>query len=238
MVVLCYDRKSGNQLLCEVETLLVPHEGHHRDASFASISFCDGERIYCWFGSAGFEFRLQPRRGKNLGTLFGLQAKVSASLGEGSSPVVHDGKLVLVRDHSGQSTIGWALDAKTERRFGRSTGTKAMPGRLRPLPCTRDNTSHHHRLQKSPQLQPQTSGDHLGGGRTGLATAQFGSVVLGDVVYCMSGYKGFSSWPFPSRAKAMSRIPSSGEPTAARLMYRRQSSTMAASILPNPTRTS
>lgn len=111
MIVICYDRNSGAPLWRDVATRKVPHEGHHKDASFASASpFCDGKRLYCWFGSAGlFAYSLDGKKlwERDLGP-----AKVGASLGEGSSPVVHDGKLVLVRDHAGQSTIE-CLDAET-----------------------------------------------------------------------------------------------------------------------------
>ncbi|MDP4849148.1 MAG: hypothetical protein NWQ95_02245 [Verrucomicrobiales bacterium] len=42
MVVLCFDRRTGKPLWREVARTLVPHEGHHKDASFASASpFCD-----------------------------------------------------------------------------------------------------------------------------------------------------------------------------------------------------
>ena len=35
-------------------TRLIPHEGTHRDNNYASASpTTDGERLYCWFGSAG-----------------------------------------------------------------------------------------------------------------------------------------------------------------------------------------
>ena len=111
MVVLCFDRSSGKMLWRKVAKTVVPHEGHHKDASFASGStYCDGKRLYCWFGSAGlYAYTLDGEKlwERDLGP-----AKMGASLGEGSSPVVHDGKLVLVRDHSGQSTIE-CFDAKT-----------------------------------------------------------------------------------------------------------------------------
>ncbi|MGY8644321.1 MAG: PQQ-binding-like beta-propeller repeat protein, partial [Verrucomicrobiales bacterium] len=61
MAVLCFDRKTGNELWREVAKTIVPHEGHHKDASFASTSpFCDGVRVYFWFGSAGmFAYSLE-----------------------------------------------------------------------------------------------------------------------------------------------------------------------------------
>ena len=111
MIVLGLDRKTGKTLWRDVAKTLVPHEGHHRDASFASASpFCDGERVYFWLGSGGmFAYSLEGKKlwERDLG-----KAKVGASLGEGSSPVVHDGKIVIVRDHARQSTIE-VLDAKT-----------------------------------------------------------------------------------------------------------------------------
>ena len=44
-VVLCLDRRSGKELWRRTATELVPHEGHHGDADFASTSpMTDGER--------------------------------------------------------------------------------------------------------------------------------------------------------------------------------------------------
>ena len=64
MVLLCFDRKTGDRLWREVAKTIVPHEGHHKDASFASASpFCDGERVYFWFGSAGmFAYSLDGKK--------------------------------------------------------------------------------------------------------------------------------------------------------------------------------
>ena len=110
-IVLCLDRETGKEIWQRTATQHIPHEGHHRDADFASASpMTDGERLYCWFGSAGlFCYDLDGNRlwHRNLG-----KAHVGASLGEGCSPVVHDGKLVIVRDHQRQSTIE-VLDART-----------------------------------------------------------------------------------------------------------------------------
>ena len=103
-VVLCLDRNTGKVLWRQLATKLIPHEGAHRDNNFASASpTTDGERLYCWFGSAGlFCFDLDGNKlwERNLGKI-----KMGASLGEGCSPVVHDGKIVIVRDHSRQSSI-------------------------------------------------------------------------------------------------------------------------------------
>ena len=110
-VVICLDRHSGKELWRRVADERIPHEGHHGDNDFASASpTTDGKRLYCWFGSAGlYCFDLDGRLvwQRDLGKAF-----VGSSLGEGGSPVIHKGKLVVVRDHSKQSTIS-VLDAKT-----------------------------------------------------------------------------------------------------------------------------
>lgn len=51
--VLCLDRNTGKELWRRTASEHVPHEGTHHDADFASASpTTDGERLYCWFGSA------------------------------------------------------------------------------------------------------------------------------------------------------------------------------------------
>ncbi|MFB3103487.1 MAG: PQQ-binding-like beta-propeller repeat protein, partial [Pseudomonadales bacterium] len=112
-VVLCLDGNTGKELWRQTATERVPHEGTHNNNGFASASpTTDGERLYCWFGSAGlycYDLNGKKLWGRDLG-----KAHVGASLGEGCSPVVHNGKLVLVRDHSRQSTVH-VLNAKTGR---------------------------------------------------------------------------------------------------------------------------
>jgi len=53
-VVLCLDRNSGKERWRKTASELIPHEGVHQDNKFASASpVIDGDRVYCWFGSAG-----------------------------------------------------------------------------------------------------------------------------------------------------------------------------------------
>ena len=97
-VVLCLDRITGKTLWRRVATKKIPHEGAHGDNNFASASpTTDGERLYCWFGSAGlFCYNLDGKKiwERDLG-----ETVMGASLGEGCSPVIHNGRLVIVRDH-------------------------------------------------------------------------------------------------------------------------------------------
>lgn len=199
MVVLCYDRTTGAPLWRRVATELVPHEGHHRDASFASSSpFCDGERLYCWFASAGiFAYDLD---GNRLWSRKLSKAKVGASLGEGSSPVVHNDRLVLVRDHAGQSTIE-VLDAATgepvwqkDRDEGNAWATPAI---VEHNGVTQVITSASNRV-RSYNL---ANGDLIWEAKGLTGNCAPCPIVDGKVVYCMSGYEGHALLAIPTTGK-------------------------------------
>ena len=194
-IVLCLDRKTGKTLWRRVAKRRIPHEGTHRDNDFASASpTTDGQRLYCWFGSAGlFCYDLYGKKlwERDLG-----KAVVGASLGEGCSPVVHKGRLVIVRDHRLQSAIE-VLDAssgrtlwKKHREEGNAWATPAVVERAGK---TQVITSASGKV-RSYDLD---SGEILWecAGLTGNAIPC--PVVLDDTVYCMSGYKGFSLLALP-----------------------------------------
>lgn len=202
-VVLCLDRATGQTLWRRVATETIPHEGHHNDASFASASpVTDGERVYCFFGSAGlFAYSLDGdllwRR--DLG-----KAYVGASLGEGSTPAVHDGRLVIVRDHARQSTIH-TLDAATGQTLWEKDRDEpnawATPLIVESAGRTQVITAASNRV-RSYDLD---SGEIIWecGGLTGNVTP---CPVLrrgddreanGDTVFVMSGYEGFSLLALP-----------------------------------------
>ncbi|MEM7600560.1 MAG: PQQ-binding-like beta-propeller repeat protein [Verrucomicrobiota bacterium] len=195
MVVLCLDRNTGELLWKDTATTQVPQEGHHKDASFASPSpFCDGERLYCWFGSAGlFAYSLDGKKlwERDLG-----RARVGASLGEGSSPVVHQGKLVLVRDHSGQSSIE-CLEAATGRTIwkkdrdeGNAWATPAIAERngIVQVITTATNAVRSYNLENGEEIWWAT-------GLTNNSTPC--PIVDGDTVFCMTGYQGHALLAIP-----------------------------------------
>ena len=197
--VLCLDRDTGKELWRQTASEHVPHEGTHHDADFASASpTTDGERLYCWFGSAGmycYDFDGKKLWERDLG-----KAYVGASLGEGCSPVVHDGRVVIVRDHARQSTIE-VLDAGTG-------GTLWKKERDEPNAwATPRVIEHSGRTQvitaasKMVRSYDLTSGDIIWqcSGLTGNVTPC--PVVEGDVVYCMSGYEGYSLLALPLDAR-------------------------------------
>lgn len=197
--VLCLNRRTGKEIWRRTATELVPHEGHHRDASFASASpFTDGERLYCWFGSAGLY--CYDLDGKKLWERDLGKVKVGASLGEGCSPVVHDGKLVILRDHRGQSTIE-ALDAITGKPLWKRDRDEPN-GWSTPLI-----------VEFAGKTQVVTCGDNLVRSydlETGAIIWQCGGlsqntipcpVTDGERVYCMSGYQGYSLLALPLSAE-------------------------------------
>ena len=193
--VICLDRNTGKELWRDVATKKIPHEGAHNDNDFASASpTTDGKSLFCWFGSAGlFCYDLNGTKlwQRDLG-----EAKVGSSLGEGSSPVLYDGKLVIVRDHGGQSRIE-VLDTSTgntvwrkDRKEGNAWATPLIvehSGRTQVI----TNASNYIR---SYDLE---TGDVIWqcSGLTGNCTPC--PQVDGDYVICMSGYKGYSAMAIP-----------------------------------------
>ena len=198
-VILCLDRKTGKELWRRTATEFVPHEGHHRDNTYASASpFTDGKRIYCWFGSAGmFCYDLEGKKlwDRKLG-----QARIGASLGEGCSPVVHEGKVVVLRDQQGPSSIE-TLDARTGKTIWKEDRDEpngwatplivAHNGKTQVVTCG-DNLVRSYDLENG-ELIWQCGG---------LSENTIPSpVVEGELVYCMSGYKGYSLLALPLSAR-------------------------------------
>ena len=198
-VVLCLDRNSGKQLWRQTATRKIPHEGTHGDNNFASASpVTDGERLYCWFGSAGlfcYDLNGKKQWERNLG-----QVQMGALLGEGGSPALHDGKLVIVRDNQKQSTIE-VFDARTGATLWKQNrdevNTWATPLIVEHSGKTQVITSGSKRV-RSYDLD---TGEIIWqcGGLTGNPIPC--PVVENGLVYCMTGYQGYSLLALPLNAK-------------------------------------
>ncbi len=193
--VLCLDRNTGKELWRKTATELVPHEGTHRDADFASASpTTDGERLYCWFGSAGlycYDLDGNLLWERDLG-----KAYVGASLGEACSPVVHNRKLVLVRDHAGQSSIE-VLDTQTGETVWKKERNEPNAWATPAIVDFEDRTQIITAASNKVRSYDLASGEIIWqcGGLTGNVTPC--PIVDGDVVYCMSGYEGYSLLALP-----------------------------------------
>jgi outer membrane protein assembly factor BamB len=107
--VVALNRTDGGVRWRKVVRKEVPHEGTHKDGTFASASaLTDGKRIYVSFGSRGhyaLDLKGQVIWEKDLGDM-----QTRNAFGEGSSAAVHDGTMVVNWDHEGEDFIV-ALDA-------------------------------------------------------------------------------------------------------------------------------
>lgn len=110
-MVLAFNRADGAEAWRTVVRTEMPHEGTHPNGTFASGSaLTDGERLYAYFGSRGLyalDFSGKVLWEKDLGDM-----QTRMGFGEGNSPALHDGTLVVVWDHQGDDFIV-ALDAAT-----------------------------------------------------------------------------------------------------------------------------
>ena len=117
-VLMCLDRATGKTLWQKVVREEVPHEGHHRDHGFASYSpVTDGQLVFAYFGSRGlhcYDVRGNLKWEKDLGKM-----RTKNGFGEGSSPVLHGDKLVVLWDHEGDDFI-IALDKKSGKELWRT----------------------------------------------------------------------------------------------------------------------
>ena len=117
--VLAYGRKDGAEKWRRVVRTAKPHEGHHKDGTFASGSaLTDGTRIYAFFGSRGL-YALDMKGAvlwqKDLGLM-----RTRNGFGEGSSATVHGDTLVITWDHEEADFIA-AFDAATGKERWRQT---------------------------------------------------------------------------------------------------------------------
>lgn len=194
-VVLCLDRQTGKEIWRQTATKKIPHEGTHQDNDFASASpTTDGERLICWFGSAGLVcYDLDGNRlwDRDLG-----EAQVGSSLGEGCSPVLHENRVIILRDHAKLSRIE-VLDADTgETVWQKERGEDnawATPIVVEAAGKTQVITAASA-MVRSYDLD---TGDVIWecGGLTGNVTPC--PVLYDNHVICMSGYQGYAAMAIP-----------------------------------------
>ena len=112
-----YDRHSGKLLWRRVAREAQPHESTHATGSWASASaVTDGRRLIASFGSQGlyaYDLDGKPLWQRDLGKM-----RVRHAHGEGSSPAMLQGRIVVNWDHEGESFIV-ALDAKDGKELWR-----------------------------------------------------------------------------------------------------------------------
>jgi outer membrane protein assembly factor BamB len=117
-VVTAVSRKTGRTLWETTVREEMPEDATHPTGTWASNSpVTDGEHLISYFGSRGLHCLDMEGKilwQKDLGVM-----KKRMSFGEGSSPALHKGKIVVVRDHEGQSFIA-VYDKKDGKELWRA----------------------------------------------------------------------------------------------------------------------
>lgn len=194
-LVLSLDRRTGKILWQRTAAERVPYEGHQPTNTYASASpTTDGRYLYVSFGSQGIycydlDGRLQWQR--DLGRM-----ETRLGWGEGSSPVIHRGSLIINWDHEAGSFIT-ALDARTGK-------TRWKTPRDEPTSWNTPLLVEHNG-----QTQIIVNGTHrvrsydFDTGRPlwqcgGQTVNAIPSPVADDsLAFCMSGFKGTAAYAIP-----------------------------------------
>jgi outer membrane protein assembly factor BamB len=198
-VVLCIDRHTGEILWQKQAAEVVPHEGHHSTASFASASpVTDGKNLYVSFGSRGvysYDMEGNLRWKRDLGKF-----NTRNSFGEGASPELYGDTLVVNCDHEGQSFI-IALDANTgDTRWKQLRDEETSWG-------TPFITEHDGVVQVIINAMNRARSYDL---KTGEVLWECGGQAQGpvptavrhkDLVYCMTGHRGSALYAIPLAAR-------------------------------------
>ena len=110
-VVFSVDRNSGKIRWQTTVREELPHSSTHQFGSWASGSpVTDGVNIFAYFGSHGLY--CLNNDGKIIWERDFGQMEKAMSFGEGSSPLLFEDKIIVLRDHQGQSTLH-VLNKKT-----------------------------------------------------------------------------------------------------------------------------
>lgn len=198
-VVLCLDRETGAEVWRQVACEEVPHEGRHFTNSYASGSpMTDGKRIYASFGSRGlfaFEMDGTPIWDRKLG-----QMRTRYGWGEASTPVIHGDYLLLNWDHEDQSFFV-ALDAATgETKW--KVDRDEPSGWSTPLVVEYDGKTqvivNGTNRVRSYDLETGEVNWECGGQTVNAIPSPLRH---GDMVLCMSGYRGAAAVAIPLDAE-------------------------------------
>ena len=117
-VLMCLDRRDGKVMWQKVVREEMPHEGHHPDHGFASYSpVTDGKVVVAFFGSRGlhcFDMEGNLKWAKDFGRM-----KIKMAFGEGCSPTLYGGKVIVNWDHEGEDFIV-AMETETGKELWRT----------------------------------------------------------------------------------------------------------------------
>lgn len=193
--VYCLNRHTGEVVWQETAAELVPHEGVHPHNTHASASpITDGERLYVWLGSPGlFCYDLD---GKLLWKRDLGKVSTRLSFGEGGSPALFDNRLVIVRDQEEQSYIV-AIDALTGKTLWEQERDEPSTWATPVVVADKSRAQVITNGSKRVRSYDLATGNLIWecGGQVANVTPS--PVVLGNLVCCMSGYRGSSAMGIP-----------------------------------------
>jgi len=189
-VVLALRRSDGSVLWKRTVCEKAPHAPTHADGSWASGSpVTDGQHVYAYFGSYGLyalDVDGEPKWDHQVGAL-----KMKANFGEGTSPALCGQTLVLCQDQEGPSFIA-AFDRETGQekwRVPRDEATSWSTPLVVEIGGVRQVITSATKRVRS---YDAATGELLweAGGMTGNVIPA--PVAEGEMVYCMSGFRGSS----------------------------------------------
>jgi outer membrane protein assembly factor BamB len=188
-VVMALDRADGKVRWRRVVRSEQPHEGTHRDGSYAAGSaLTDGERVYASFGSRGL-YALDPRDGRILWQKDLGQMRVKLSFGEASSPAVHGDTLVVNWDHEGADFLA-AFDARSGKEKWRRERDEPTNWTT-PLVVAHDGRAQVVvAATNAVRSYDLASGQEIWQAPGLTANAIPSPVAAAGVVYAMSGFRG------------------------------------------------
>lgn len=185
---ICLDRASGKEIWKKTLASVAPHEGRHSTSTYAAGSpVTDGKHLYVSFGSFGVYCLTLDGEvvwKKELGKM-----RTRRGWGEGVSPVVADGKVIVMWDQEDQSKI-FALNSRD--------GSIAWE-KLRDEPTTWATPLVVGDPAATQIITAGTNGIRSYDARSGSQVWKSGGLTLnaipcpilaGDHVICMSGYRG------------------------------------------------
>lgn len=198
-LVLAYDRSTGSEVWRTKVTEEVPHEAGHNTNNFSSSSpITDGERIYAYFGSRGIfclDMNGKPLWDRDFGAM-----KTIVGFGEGSSPAVHNGTVVVPWDHEGDSFLV-ALDAKTgdeKWKVSRDEGTTWSTPLITEFAGQTQVVASGKNRVRSYDLESGKLIWECGGQASNPIPSP---VRHGDNVICMTGFRGYAILSIPLSSK-------------------------------------
>ena len=194
----CINRSDG-KVAWKKKVEYTGSEPTHATNPYCSASpVTDGERVIVSHGSAGlycYDLEGEKLWERNLG-----KVHMGASLGEGCSPVIHDGRLVIVRDQARQSSVH-VLNAKTGKTLWEKKREEPNAWATPVVVRHSGRTQVVVPASKMVRCYDLENGKIIWqcGGLTGNVIPS--PVISGDLVCCMSGYQGYSLLALPLSAK-------------------------------------